>query len=343
MAQIGIVGGTGYTGIELMRLLAFHPQADLRCITSRSEAGRPVASLFPSLRGIVDLAYSEPNPELLAECDIVFYATPNGTAMQTVPDLLQAGVKVIDLAADFRLSDPRQWEQWYGMPHACPELLQEAVYGLPEINRERIRNARLVANTGCYPVAVILGFLPLLESNVIAVNGLIADAKSGVSGGGRAASMGTQFCEVAGSFKAYSAGGHRHLPEIVQQLNAIAEDSVGLTFVPHLTPIIRGIHATLYAHITDREADIQAIFERRYADEPFVDVMPPGSHPTTGDVCGTNVCRLSWHRPQGTDTVVVLCVEDNLVKGAAGQAIQNMNIMLHLDETTGLNSAALVP
>ncbi len=339
MVTAGIVGGTGYTGIELMRLLAFHPDVALHCVTSRSATGQAVAALFPSLRGVVELSYVPPDTPLLKECDVVFFAAANGTAMHAAPGLLQAGVKVIDLAADFRLSDTAKWQQCYGMTHACPELVAEAAYGIPEVNRERIRNARLVANSGCYPVATILGLTPLLEADVIAPTGLIADAKSGVSGSGRKAALVSQFCEVHGSFKAYSASAHRHHPEIVQQLNRVAKAPVELTFVPHLVPMVRGIHATLYARVTNPQADFQAIFEQRYGAEAFVDVMPPGSHPATGDVVGSNMCRLSWHRPLNSDHIVVLCVEDNLVKGAAGQAIQNMNLMLGLDETRALIGA----
>jgi N-acetyl-gamma-glutamyl-phosphate reductase len=343
MISAGIVGGTGYTGVELLRILGAHPEVEIRVVTSRGEAGRAVSDLFPSLRGVVDVPFSAPEPEILGSCDVVFFATPNGTAMESAPALLEAGTRVIDLAADFRLRDAAVWERWYGRPHACPEVLGDAVYGLPEVSRERLRGARLVANPGCYPTAVQLGFLPLVEAGAVDLSRLVADAKSGVSGAGRKESMATQFCEAADSFKAYSASGHRHHPEIVQGLEAAAGAAVGLTFVPHLTPLVRGIHATLYAELLDRGADIQALFERRYADEPFVDVMPVGAHPDTRSVRGCNVCRLAWHRPGGGNTVVVLAVEDNLVKGAAGQAVQNMNIMFGLEETFGLGFAGLVP
>lgn len=341
--RVGVVGGTGYTGVELVRLLAQHPQAELAVITSRGEAGKPVAELFPNLRGRVDLAFSAPDFEALASCDVVFFATPNGTAMGQVPALLDAGVRVIDLAADFRFTDAELWSQWYGMEHACPELLAEAVYGLPEVNRGAIAGARLVANPGCYPTAVQLGLIPLVEAGVVATDGLVADCKSGVSGAGRGASVGTLLCEASESFKAYGVGGHRHLPEIRQGLARAAGHEVGLTFVPHLTPMIRGIHATLYARLTDTSVDLQALFEARYADEPFVDVMPAGSLPETRSVRGANTCRIAVHRPQDGDTVVVLSVIDNLVKGAAGQAVQNMNLMCGLPETAGLDAIALLP
>jgi len=342
MVKVGIVGGTGYTGVELLRLLAGHPQVEVTVITSRAEAGRPVADIYPNLRGHFDIAFSEPDLATLGACDLVFFATPNGTAMKLVPELLEKGCRVIDLAADFRLQDIPLWEQWYGMSHSCPELVAEAVYGLPELNREAIRTARLVANPGCYPTAATLGFLPLIESGLVRRSGLVADCKSGVSGAGRGASVGMLMGEVGESFKAYGVPGHRHMPEIRQNLARVADQSIELTFVPHLLPMIRGIHATLYATLTG-EADLQALYEKRFSDEPFVDVLPAGSHPETRSVRGVNHCRIAVHRPQDGDTVVVLAVIDNLVKGAAGQAIQNMNIMLGLEETLGLQAVALLP
>lgn len=342
MIKVGVVGGTGYTGVELLRLLVGHPDVELRVITSRSEAGMAVADMFPNLRGHLSLCFSAPDSAALAACDLVFFATPNGTAMQMVPELLQAGVRVIDLAADFRLRDSAQWEQWYGMPHACAEVLADAVYGLPEVNREQIRTAKVVANPGCYPTAVQLGFLPLVEQGLIDIATLIADAKSGVSGAGRKASVGTLLSEASENFKAYGVPGHRHLPEIRQGLERAAGKPVGLTFVPHLTPMIRGIHATLYARLNGA-VDLQAVYEQRYADEPFVDVLPAGSHPETRSVRGANHCRIAVHRPQGGDTVVILSVIDNLVKGAAGQAVQNMNLMFGLPEQAGIEAVALLP
>lgn len=341
--RAGVVGATGYTGVELLRLLLGHPQARIEAVTSRGNAGRRVDETFPNLRGFCDLAFVDPGSSSLASCDVVFFATPNGTAMEVAPALLDAGVRVIDLAADFRLRDPALWEQWYGMPHACPELLGEAVYGLPELNREAVRGARLVANPGCYPTAVALGYLPLLEAGVISTEGLIADAKSGASGAGRNAKLHILLAEASESFCAYGASGHRHLPEIAQSLGQMAGKSPGLTFVPHLLPMIRGIHATLYATLLPGEADLQALFEGRYADEPFVDVMPPGSHPETRSVRTANTCRIAVHRPQDGDRVVVLSVIDNLVKGAAGQAVQNMNLMFGLPETAGLDRIPALP
>ena len=340
--KVGIVGGTGYTGVELLRILAIHPSVELSVITSRGEAGLPVADMFPSLRGYIDLSFSDPAKSDLASCDLVFFATPNGIAMQQTRELLAAGVRIIDLAADFRIQDVATWEKWYGMTHACPELLSQAVYGLPEMNREQIKGAQLVANPGCYPTAVQLGFMPLLEAGLIDPQYLIADAKSGVSGAGRKAETHILFAEAGDNFKAYGVAGHRHLPEISQGLTHMAGKPVGLTFVPHLTPLIRGIHATLYGQL-NKEADLQALFEQRYANERFVDVLPKGAHPETRSVRGSNQCRIAVHRPQGGDTVVVLSVIDNLVKGAAGQAVQNMNIMFGFAENTGLEIVPLLP
>jgi len=342
MIKAGIVGGTGYTGVELLRLLARHPQVALEAITSRQEAGMPVAELFPNLRGAVELAFTDPKVAPLSECDIVFFATPNGVCMQQVRELLERGVRVIDLAADFRIRDATTWETWYKMKHACPDLIEESVYGLPEMFRENIRKCRLLANPGCYPTAVQLGFLPLLESGAVDLECLIADAKSGVSGAGRKAEVHTLFSEAADNFMAYGVPGHRHLPEIAQGLSAMTGQSVTPTFVPHLTPMIRGIHATLYARLT-KSVDLQALYAQRFENEPFVDVLPAGSHPDTRSVRGANVCRIAVHRPQGRDTVVILSVIDNLVKGAAGQAVQNMNIMFGCAESMGLDALALLP
>lgn len=342
MIKVGIVGGTGYTGVELLRLLAQHPAADIATITSRGDAGTPVSAMFPSLRGRVNLKFEDPAVANLQGCDVVFFATPNGVAMKQAPALLDAGVRVIDLAADFRIGDIAEWEKWYGMQHASPEWVAKAVYGLPEVNRAAIRDARLIANPGCYPTAVQLGFMPLVEAGLIEVDHLIADAKSGVSGAGRKAEIASLFPESSDNFKAYGVSGHRHLPEIRQGLSRMAGRDVGLTFVPHLTPLIRGIHATLYARIKT-EADFQSLYEARYANEPFVDVMPPKSHPETRSVRAANLCRLAIHRPQGGDTLVVLSVIDNLVKGAAGQAVQNMNIMFGRPETEGLWQLPVLP
>ena len=345
MIKTGIVGGTGYTGVELLRILAVHPDVEVKCITSRSEAGMPVADMYPNLRGHYDLAFSEPDPAVLAECDLVFFATPHGVAMRMIPELMAAGVRVVDLSADFRIKDLDVWAQWYGMPHETPEWVAKAVYGLPEVARNAIRQAQLVANPGCYPTAVQLGLLPLLESGLVNPARLIADAKSGASGAGRQAKIGVLHGEVGESFKAYGASGHRHLPEIRQGLSLAAGQSAGITFVPHLVPMVRGIEATLYAELTNADdfEQLQALYETRFQDEPFVDVMPFGSHPETRSVRGANHCRMALHRQENSDMVIVSSVIDNLVKGAAGQAVQNMNIMFGLDETLGLTAPALLP
>jgi N-acetyl-gamma-glutamyl-phosphate reductase len=345
MIKIGIVGGTGYTGVELLRLLSTHPQAQFTAITSRKEDGLPVAEMYPSLRGRVDLAFSSPDKANLNDCDVVFFATPHGVAMAQAPELLAAGVKVIDLAADFRLKDVAQFEKWYGIPHTCTGVLQEAVYGLPELNREAIKTARVIGNPGCYPTTMQLGFAPLLKAGVIDAGNLIADCKSGVSGAGRKAEIGILFSESSDSFKAYGVSGHRHTPETVEQLQYLTDDKVELLFTPHLVPMIRGMHSTLYATLTKEISndELQALFVNAYKDEPFVDVMPFGSHPETRSVRSSNTLRLALHRPSNGKHVIVLVVQDNLVKGASGQAVQCMNLMFGLDETTGLNHVPVLP
>ena len=343
MVKIGIVGGTGYTGVELLRLLAQHPEADVRAITSRKDAGTRVAQMFPSLRGRYDLAFTDPKDAELAGCDVVYFATPHGVAMSQARELLEAGARIIDLAADFRLADPAAFERWYKMSHTCPDLLAEAVYGIPEINREAIRKARIVGNPGCYPTAVQLGFLPLIEAGAVDPERLIADCKSGVSGAGRKAELSLTFSEASDNFAAYGLSGHRHLPEIVQGLNRASRAPVRLAFTPHLTPMIRGILATLYAPLRDPRTDLQALYEKRYAGEPFVDVMPAGAAPDTRSVRASNTLRIAVHRPPDTDLALVIAVLDNLVKGAAGQAIQNMNLMFGLPETAGLAAPPVLP
>jgi N-acetyl-gamma-glutamyl-phosphate reductase len=353
MIKIGIVGGTGYTGVELLRLLAQHPQAKLMAITSRKETGMPVAEMYPSLRGRVDLAFTDPATAPLAECDVVFFATPHGVAMAQAPELLAAGVKLIDLAADFRLKDTAEFERWYKMPHSCPEILAEAVYGLPEVNREAIRKARVIGLPGCYPTSVQLGWLPVLDPKAVAAAGgdivdrntLIADCKSGVSGAGRKAEVHTLLAEASDNFKAYGVSGHRHAPEIAQGLAAIAGKPVSLQFTPHLVPMIRGIHSTLYARLTPAGArlDFQKLYEERFAGEPFIDVMPAGSTPETRSVRASNMVRIAVHRPAGSDLLIVLVVEDNLVKGASGQGVQVMNLMFGLPEDTGLTQLPVLP
>lgn len=342
MYKIGIVGGTGYTGVELLRLLTPHPAVELSVITSRSEAGRRLDDLYPNLRGHTDLEFVEPTNDALSGCDLVFFATPHGVAMRQAPRLLTQGIKVVDLSADFRLKDLAVFKQWYSMEHEAPEWAAKAVYGLPEIARDDIAGAQLVAAPGCYPTAVQLALLPLIRAGVVDPGDLIADCKSGVSGAGRGANVGTLFAETSDSFKAYGVSGHRHLPEIKQQLQSVSDSPVGLVFTPHLTPMIRGIHATCYARLT-QDIDVQGLFESTYANEPMIDVMPAGSHPETRSVRGANCCRIAVHRAPDSDRVVVLAVEDNLVKGASGQAVQCMNLMLGLDEQSGLSGIGLLP
>ena len=344
--KVGIVGGTGYTGVELLRLLSQHPNVELKAITSRKEDGMHVAEMYPSLRGRVDLKFQTPDTAGLEQCDVVFFATPHGVAMSQAEALLAAGVRIIDLAADFRLQDLESFERWYKMPHACPEILKESVYGLPELNRDRIAGARVVGNPGCYPTTVLLGLAPLLKGGAkVDTDYLIADCKSGVSGAGRKAEVATLFSEASDNFKAYGVMGHRHHPEISEQLGRLAGKSVGLTFTPHLVPMIRGMFATLYMRILPSalDTDFQALFEQHYADEPFIDVMPAGSLPETRTVKASNFLRIAVHRPEKGNQLVVLVVQDNLVKGASGQAVQNMNLLFGLPETTGLQHVAVLP
>jgi N-acetyl-gamma-glutamyl-phosphate reductase len=345
MIKVGIVGGTGYTGVELLRILSTHPQVQLTAITSRKEDGLPVADMYPSLRGKVGLAFSSPDKADLTACDVVFFATPHGVAMAQTPALLAAGTKVIDLAADFRLQDVAQFEKWYGIPHACTDVLKEAVYGLPELNRAAIKTARVIGNPGCYPTTMQLGFAPLLRAGIVDAGSLIADCKSGVSGAGRKAEIGMLFSEASDSFKAYGVSGHRHTPETVAQLQMLTSQKIGLLFTPHLVPMIRGMHATLYARLTQEVSNeqLQAMFEAAYQDEPFVDVMPFASHPETRSTRGSNMLRMAIHRPDNGNNVVILVVQDNLVKGASGQAVQCMNLMFGLEETTGLTHVPVMP
>lgn len=354
MIKVGIVGGTGYTGVELLRLLVQHSHVDVVCITSRSEAGNAVADMYPSLRHRVNLKFEAPSAGRLKECDVVFFATPHGVAQAMVSDLFGSDLtdapRVIDISADFRIRDRATWEHWYGQSHASPQLIEHAVYGLPELNREKIKSARLVACPGCYPTAIILGLLPLLENSLVDTSHLIASAASGVSGAGRAAKVDNLLSEVSDSFKAYSVTGHRHLPEIEQTLNEVSPDKSlpQLTFVPHLLPIIRGMQATLFAtlqpgQLNIGEMELQALYEQRYENEPCVDVLPAGTVPQTRTVKGANMCRLSVSRPQQRDTVVVLSVIDNLCKGASGQAIQCMNLMFGLEENSGIDQIAILP
>ncbi len=344
--KIGIVGGTGYTGVELLRLLAIHPHAELTAITSRGEAGLPVADMFPSLRGFVDLAFSDPATADLSGCDVVFFATPHGVAMSQAQTLLNAGVKVIDLAADFRLQDTAVFEKWYKMPHSCPDVLSAAVYGIPELYREQIKTAKVIGNPGCYPTTVLLGLTPLLEQGLIDFSApIVADCKSGVSGAGRKAEVATLFAESSDNMKAYGLSGHRHHPEIQAQITQLAGNDIDFIFVPHLIPMIRGMLSTIYVKLSNagQTVDLQALYEQRYAHEQFVDVMPASSQPETRSVRGSNQLRIALHKQAATGYLTIVVVQDNLVKGAAGQAVQNMNIMFGLDEHCGLQVVPLLP
>jgi N-acetyl-gamma-glutamyl-phosphate reductase len=344
--KVGIVGGTGYTGVELLRLLAIHPDVALTAITSRGEAGMPVADMFPSLRGFVDLAFTDPASANLSDCDVVFFATPHGVAMSQAQTLLDAGVKVIDLAADFRLQDTAVFEQWYKMPHSCPNILSQAVYGIPELYREKIKSAQVIGNPGCYPTTVLLGLAPLIEQGLIDFSApIIADSKSGVSGAGRKAEVATLFAEASDTMKAYGIAGHRHHPEIHAQLTQLAGANLQFIFVPHLIPMIRGMLSTIYVKLSAKAAavDLQSLYQQRYQNEGFVDVMPAGSLPETRSVRGSNMIRIALHPQPQTGYLTLVVVQDNLVKGAAGQAVQNMNIMFGLAETTGLGVVPLLP
>lgn len=345
--KVGIVGGTGYTGVELLRLLSQHPNVQLTAITSRKEDGMSVADMFPNLRGRVDLRFQTPETAGLEKCDVVFFATPHGVAMSQAEELLKHGVRIIDLAADFRLQDTKAFEQWYKMPHACPQILKQSVYGLVELNRQKIAKAQVVGNPGCYPTTMLLGLAPLLDGGrkLVDTSHIIADCKSGVSGAGRKAEVSTLFSEASDNFKAYSVSGHRHHPEVAEQLQMLAGEPVGLTFVPHLVPMIRGMFSTIYVRILPEamDTDFQALYEQRYSTEEFVDVMPAGSLPETRSVRASNHLRIAVHRPGGGDQLVILVTQDNLVKGASGQAVQNMNLMFGLPESAGLTHVAVLP
>jgi len=347
--SVGIVGGTGYTGVELLRLLLRHPDVQVSVLTSRTEAGKRVDDMFPSLRGHTDLQFSDLDMNILKNCDVVFFATPHGVAMKHAAELVAANTKVIDLAADFRLQNLQQFEKWYGLEHSCPDILTESVYGLTELNREKIKQAKVVGNPGCYPTTVQLGLAPLFKSEqeLVKPASIIIDAKSGVSGAGRKASLGMIYSENADNFKAYGVAGHRHHPEIVEALENISGQSGvfdQILFIPHLVPMIRGMFSTIYVDLTEQgqNTDLQSLYEIFYADEQFVDVMPSNSSPETRSVRGANQLRIALYKPQPTK-LVILVVQDNLVKGAAGQAVQNMNLMFGCAENAGLTGIGLLP
>ncbi|WXU00184.1 MAG: N-acetyl-gamma-glutamyl-phosphate reductase [Catillopecten margaritatus gill symbiont] len=343
MIKVGIIGGTGYTGVELMRLLHNHPQAQVIAISSRSEAGQRVDAMFPSLAGQSDLVFSKPNDAILDTCDVIFFATPHGVAMENAGAFVEKGIKVIDLGADFRLNDKQEYQKWYGLEHTQGDLLAEAVYGLCEINREQIKDARLIANPGCYPTAIQLGLKPLIDNKLIDLSTIIADCKSGVSGAGRGANQATLLCEASESFKAYGVGGHRHYPEIKQELTLLSGENVGLTFVPHLVPMIRGMEVTLYVDLLDSDVDVQSVFEKCYKNEKFVTVLNTGITPETRSVKSSNFCQIGVQKAPDGNKLIVMSVIDNLVKGASGQAIQNMNLLFGLNEDLGLEQIGLLP
>ena len=347
MVKVGIVGGTGYTGSELLRLLALHPEVEITTITSRADQGQPVSNMFPALRKKVDIQFTEPCFESLKDCDVVFFATPHGVAMAQAAELVRSGIRVVDLGADFRLKNTAEFATWYEMEHTEPQLLAQATYGLVEAHREALKTAQVVGLAGCYPTAVQLALKPLLSTAEPLINEqtIVADCKSGVSGAGRKAAVSSLFSEASESFKAYGVNGHRHLPEIEQGLSMISKRPVQLTFTPHLVPMVRGILATIYVQLNEKgqETDLQALYETHYENEFFVDVMPKGALPETKSVRGSNYVRIAIHRPQGRNTAVIVAVIDNLVKGASGQAVQAMNVMFDLPEQMGLEQLPLAP
>jgi N-acetyl-gamma-glutamyl-phosphate reductase len=346
MLKVGIIGASGYTGVELLRILGNHPKVNLTVATSRQYCGTAVHDVFPSLLGISGLTYENPPlAELAGKADLFFTAVPHQTAMDLVPDLLESGKRVIDLSADFRLSDLAVYEKWY-QPHTSPQYLTQAVYGLPELNRGRIQGGSLVANPGCYPTSIILALAPLLKENCIDTSTIIADSKSGTSGAGRGASTATLFCEVHDGFKPYKvARTHRHTPEIEQELSILAGHRVKLSFTPHLLPISRGILSTVYASLGKdiSEGRITELYGEFYQNEPFVRVLPGSLLPSTQNVRGSNYCDIAVRVDTETNRVIAMSAIDNIVKGAAGQAVQNMNIIAGFDETTGLNQVPLFP
>ncbi len=346
MKKVGIIGVSGYTGAELSRLLANHDHVQLTVATSRQYAGQKLSDIYPALRKRVDLVCENISGKELAErADLFFTAVPHKTAMDIVPDLLEAGKKVIDLSADYRLRDLATYEQWY-QPHSSPEYIDQAVYGLPEIYREQIRKTSLAANTGCFPITAILGLKPLLEERLIATNNIIIDSKTGTSGAGRSANVATLFCEVHDGFKPYKVGGvHRHIPEMEQELSLLAGEKTSITFTPHLLPISRGILSTIYTEPLKpcKQQELQQLYEEKYAAEPFVRVCPAGTVPTLQHLRGSNYCDISIVVEERTGRVMILSAIDNIGKGSAGQAVQNMNLMLGLDETTGLMQIPCFP
>ncbi|RUM85776.1 MAG: N-acetyl-gamma-glutamyl-phosphate reductase [Candidatus Thioglobus sp.] len=343
MIKAGIIGGTGYTGVELLRLLHNHAQVEVIAISSRSEAGQLVGEFFPSLAGQTDLAFTAPDDAVLDKCDVIFFATPHGVAMETAGTFINKGIKVIDLGPDFRLRDKNEYAQWYGLENFQDDLLASSVYGLSEINREQIKGAQLIGNPGCFPTTVLLALKPLIEKNLIDLSNIVVDSKTGVSGAGRGANQAMLLCEASESVKAYGISGHRHYPEIKQELSLLAGGKpIGLTFIPHLVPMIRGMESTIYVDLLDTDVDVQSTLEAAYKDEHFVTVLSAGIVPETRNVKSSNFCQIAAQKAVG-GKLVVTSVIDNLIKGAAGQAIQNMNIMFDIDEGLGLEQIGLLP
>lgn len=345
MIKVGIFGGSGYTGQELMRLLLGHREAKVVAATSRRFAGMPVAEVYPALSGRTDLVYTNDPPEVVAgRVDFVFLALPHGVSMTIAPLFVQAGLKVVDLSADFRIRDAASYEAWYG-PHTAAGMLPDAVYGLPELHRDQIRKTCFTANPGCYPTSIILGLAPVLKSQWIDAESVIADSKSGVSGAGREPSIGSLFCEVDGGFKAYKVGSHRHTPEIEQELGLLAGRKLTISFTPHLLPVKRGILSTIYAKLEKEvtAGQVTDLYREFYREEPFVRICKAGQFPNLSSVVGSNFCDIGVTVDKRTGRLIVVSVIDNLIKGASGQAIQNMNLMSGLAEGTGLPLVALYP
>ena len=345
MIQAGIYGASGYTGQELLRLLISHPEVEVAAVTSRKYKGTPVSDVYPIFRDLTDLEYIDASPERVAGlCDVVFLAVPHGEAMAAAPAFLEAGKKVVDLSADFRLRDRATYEKWY-IKHSSAHLIKQAVYGLPELYRDDIRKADLVANPGCYPTGVILGLAPLLKGGYINISSIIVDSKSGTSGAGRDLQMGSLFCEVNEGFKAYKIGVHRHAPEMEQELSVLSKEEVKILFTPHLLPVNRGILNTIYADMKGSydAAQISGIYEDFYGDEKFVRVYKTGSLPNISSVRGSNYCDIGITVDERTGRIVIVSAIDNLMKGAAGQAVQNMNLMYGFPEDAGLDLVSLFP
>ncbi|SMN00925.1 N-acetyl-gamma-glutamyl-phosphate reductase [uncultured Candidatus Thioglobus sp.] len=343
MIKAGIIGGTGYTGVELLRLLHNHTGAEVIAISSRSEVGQRVDDFFPSLAGQTELVFTAPDDAILESCEVIFFATPHGVAMKNAGKFIEKGIKVIDLGPDFRLQDKAEYEKWYGLENFQSELLASSVYGLSEINRQKIKQAKLIGNPGCFPTTVLLALKPLIENNLIDLSNIIVDSKTGVSGAGRGANQAMLLCEASESVKAYGVSGHRHYPEIKQELSLLAGGkTIGLTFVPHLVPMIRGMESTIYVDLLDGDTDVQSILETTYKDEHFVTVLSAGTVPETRNVKSSNFCQIAAQKAVG-GKLIITSVIDNLIKGASGQAIQNMNILFGLDEKTGLEQVGILP